>query len=100
MLKKTPFDLGRRERQILEAVYALGQASVSDALAALPDPPSYSAVRAILNMLTEKGRLRRKKDGKRFLYLPTVPRERPVARPSKTSWPPSTMGRPLRPWLR
>ena len=60
----------------MEAVYALRQASVADVLAALPDPPSYSAVRAILNTLEEKGHLRRKKSGKKFLYLPTVPREK------------------------
>lgn len=76
MRKRTPLDLGRRERQIMETVYAHGQASVSDVLAALPDPPSYSAVRAILNTLEEKGHLRRKKLGKKFLYLPTVSREK------------------------
>jgi len=76
MTKKTPLDLGRRERQIMEAVYARGEASVADVLAALPDPPTYSAVRAILNTLEEKGHLRRKKSGKKFLYLPTVPREK------------------------
>ena len=74
MSKPTPLDLGRRERQIMEAVYAHGQASVADVLAALPDPPSYSAVRAILNTLEKKGHLRRKRTGKKFLYLPTVPR--------------------------
>ncbi len=72
MSKRTPLDLGRRERQIMEAVYTHGQASVSDVLEALPDPPSYSAVRAILNTLEGKGHLRRKKSGKKFLYLPTV----------------------------
>ena len=76
MSKRTPLDLGRRERQIMEAVYASGQASVSEVLEALPDPPSYSAVRAILNSLEEKGHLRRKKTGKKFLYLPTVSRDR------------------------
>lgn len=74
MSKPKPLDLGRRERQVMETVYAQGQASVSDVLAALSDPPSYSAVRAILNMLEKKGHLRRKKAGKKFLYLPTVPR--------------------------
>jgi len=72
----TPLDLGRRERQIMEAVYARGQASVSDVLEALADPPSYSAVRAMLNLLEEKGHLRRKKTGRKFVYLPTVPLER------------------------
>lgn len=75
MHNKTPLDLGRREQQIMEAVYGLGPASVTDVLEALPDPPSYSAVRAILNNLEEKGHLLRKKSGKKFLYLPTVPRK-------------------------
>ena len=72
----TPLDLSRRERQIMEAVYARGQASVTEVLDGLPDPPSYSAVRAILNMLTAKGHLRRKKEGKKFLYVPTAPRDK------------------------
>ena len=74
--RQTPLELGRRERQVLETVYALGEASVAEVLEALPDPPSYSAVRAILNTLEQKGHLRRKKSGKKFLYLPTVSRER------------------------
>ena len=69
-------DLGRRERQIMEAVYARGEASVGDVLAALPDPPSYSAVRAMLNLLEEKGRLRHREDGRKFVYLPVIPREK------------------------
>lgn len=74
MSNPAPLDLGRRERQIMEIVYAKGQASVSDVLGALPDPPSYSAVRAMLNLLEEKGHLRRKASGRKFLYIPTVPR--------------------------
>ncbi|MEN6625138.1 MAG: BlaI/MecI/CopY family transcriptional regulator [Candidatus Sumerlaeia bacterium] len=74
MTNPAPLDLGRRERQIMEIVYAKGQASVSDVLDALPDPPSYSAVRAMLNLLEEKGHLRRKASGRKFLYIPTVPR--------------------------
>ncbi len=76
MPSPVPLDLGRRERQIMEAVYARGEASVSDVLAALPDPPSYSAVRAMLNMLEEKGHLRHKEVGRKFVYLPAAPRAR------------------------
>ena len=76
MSSKTPLDLGRRERQIMEIVYARGQACVSDVLEDLTDPPSYSAVRAMLNMLEDKGHLRRKKSGKKYLYLPTVSTEK------------------------
>jgi predicted transcriptional regulator len=76
MSKRAPLDLGRRERQIMEAVYARGGASVNEVLAALPDPPSYSAVRAMLNLLEEKGHLRRRKSGRKYIYLPTIPREK------------------------
>ena len=76
MKKSGPLDLGRRERQIMEAVYARGEASAGDVLAALPDPPSYSAVRAMLNMLEEKGHLHRKKAGRKYLYVPTVAPEK------------------------
>jgi predicted transcriptional regulator len=65
-------DLGRRERQILDAVYRLGRASVADVRAELADPPSYSAVRGMLNLLEEKGHLRHVVDGLRYLYLPVV----------------------------
>ncbi len=68
-------DLSRRERQIMDVVYRLGRASVSDVLERLPDPPSYSAVRAMLRILEEKGHLRHEQDGPRYLYLATVPRE-------------------------
>jgi BlaI family transcriptional regulator, penicillinase repressor len=68
--------LGRRERQLLDAVYRLGKASVRDVLAQLPDPPSYSAVRAMLNLLEQKGHLRHEQKGNKYLYLPTVGRER------------------------
>lgn len=64
--------LGHRERQIVEAVYRLGEASVSEVLSELPDPPSYSTVRAMLGVLAEKRVLRFKRDGKRYLYRPAV----------------------------
>jgi predicted transcriptional regulator len=67
-----PTDLGRRERQILEAVYRLGRASVTDVRDELADPPSYSAVRGMLNLLKEKGHLRHETDGLRYVYLPVV----------------------------
>lgn len=67
-----PADLGRRERQIIDVVYRLGRASVSEVRAELPDPPSYSAVRGMLNLLEEKGHLRHVADGLRYVYLPVV----------------------------
>lgn len=70
-----PLDLGRRERQIMEVVYRLGRAGASDVLAELPDPPSYSAVRAMLRILEEKGHLRHAREGLRHVYFPTVAHE-------------------------
>ena len=64
--------LGRRERQIVEAVYRLGRASVAEVRAELVDPPSYSAVRGMLNLLEEKGHLRHVSEGLRYVYLPVV----------------------------
>jgi predicted transcriptional regulator len=64
--------LGRRERQILETVYRLGRASVAQVQAELPDPPSYSAVRGMLNLLEEKGHLRHEQDGLKYVYMPVV----------------------------
>ena len=66
-------EFGRRERQIMDVVYRLGRASVGDVLGRLPDPPSYSAVRAMLRYLERKGHLRHTRDGLRYLYEPTVP---------------------------
>ena len=68
----TRADLGRRERQIIDAVYRLGRASVADVRANIEDPPSYSAVRGMLNLLEEKGHLRHDVDGLRYIYLPVV----------------------------
>ena len=68
--------LGSRERQIMEVVYRLGRATVAEVLAQLEDPPSYSAVRATLNVLVEKGQATYRQDGPRYVYLPTTPAEK------------------------
>ncbi len=68
--------LSRRERQIMDAIYARGRATAAEVLAGLPDPPSYSAVRAMLVKLEGKGHVRHTQDGPRYVYLPTVPREK------------------------
>lgn len=68
--------LSRRERQIMDAIYPVGKATVAEVIERMPDPPSYSAVRAMLNILEEKGVLRHEQDGARYVYLPTVPREK------------------------
>jgi len=63
--------LGARERQIVETVYRLEEGSVGEVLAALADPPSYSAVRAMLNILAEKGYLDYRLVKNKYLYRPT-----------------------------
>jgi len=68
--------LSRRERQIMDVIYARGQATAAEVVAALPDPPSYSAVRALLRILEQKGHLRHQEDGPRYIFLPTVSRDR------------------------
>jgi predicted transcriptional regulator len=65
--------LSRRERQCMDALYQRGQATVSEVIDALADPPSYSAVRATLNVLVEKGHAVHRQDGPRYVYLPAIP---------------------------
>jgi BlaI family penicillinase repressor len=73
---KTPhLDLSRRERQIIDILYTQGRATAADVQSALPDPPSYSAVRAMLRILEEKGHVRHEQDGPRYVYLPTIARD-------------------------
>ena len=68
--------LARRERQIMEIVYRLGRVTAAEVLAALPDPPSYSAVRAHLRILEDKGHLRHDQEGTRYVFRSTVARHR------------------------
>lgn len=68
-------ELSRRERQIIDILYARGRATAAEVQATLPDPPSYSAVRAMLRILEEKGHIRHEQDGPRYVYLPTVARD-------------------------
>ena len=68
-------DVSRRERQILDILYQRGQATAAEVQSALPEPPSYSAVRALLRILEEKGHIRHEQDGPRYVYLPTMPRD-------------------------
>ena len=70
-----PLDLSRRERQIMAVIYRLGRATAAEVLDQLEDPPSYSAVRAHLRILEEKGHIRHEQDGPRYVFLPTLPRE-------------------------
>ena len=64
--------LSRRERQIMDALYAVGRATVAQVRERIPSAPSYSAVRALLRILEEKGHIRHEQDGPRYIYLPVV----------------------------
>ena len=76
MTKNPHAHLSRRERQIMDVIYSKGRASAAEVLEAIPKPPSYSAVRAMLRLLEEKGYLRHEQDGPRYVFLPTLSRER------------------------
>lgn len=65
-------NLSRRERQIMDLVYRLGKATAADVQKGLPDEVSYSAVRALLTVLEEKGYLKHEKEERRFIYSPTI----------------------------
>jgi len=76
MSDETQSHLSRRERQIMDAVYRLGRASVTEVMGNIPEPPGYSAVRAMLGILEAKGHLRHEQEGAKYVYLPVVARER------------------------
>ncbi len=65
--------LSRRERQIMDVLHAKGQATAAEVLAALPAPPGYSAVRALLRILEEKGHVRHRREGARYVYVSRTP---------------------------
>ena len=75
-MAKTPDQLSRRERQIMDIIYTRGQATAAEVTSALPDPPSYSAVRALLRILEQKGHLRHQQEGPRYVFYPIVSRDR------------------------
>ena len=68
--------LSRRERQIMDILYQHGKSSASEVREAMPDAPSYSAVRAMLRVLEEKGHLRHQAEGLKYVYVPTVARDK------------------------
>jgi BlaI family transcriptional regulator, penicillinase repressor len=76
-MPKLPFvhQLSRRERQIIDVLYRAKRATVSEVRAELPSPPSYSAVRATMRILEEKGHVRHIVDGPRYVYEPVTPRD-------------------------
>jgi BlaI family transcriptional regulator, penicillinase repressor len=70
MAKPVHLHLSRRERQIMDIVFALGEASVSEVVARMPDEPGYNTVRNTMGILERKGHLNHRKDGHRYLYRP------------------------------
>ncbi len=73
-LQRAP-QLSRRERQILDILYQQGRATAAEVRAGLPNPPGYSAVRAMLRVLEQKGHVRHQEQGLRYVFAPTVPRD-------------------------
>jgi BlaI family transcriptional regulator, penicillinase repressor len=72
----SPHRLSRRERQIMEIVYRLGEATAAQIHEQIEDPPSYSAIRALLRILVEKQHLLHRADGPRYVYAPVVSRSK------------------------
>ncbi len=73
---KNEKSLSRRERQIMDVIYEMKEATVSQVLERLPDPPGYSAVRALLRVLERKGHLLHVQDGPRYVFRPQVAKEK------------------------
>jgi BlaI family transcriptional regulator, penicillinase repressor len=73
--KRVSPDLARRERQIMDVIFQMGEATVGEVLARLPDPPSYSSVRTIIRKIEAKGLLTHRQDGKRYVYRAKQSRE-------------------------
>ena len=73
---KNDRSLSRRERQIMDIVYELKEVSALQVMERLPSPPSYSAVRALLKVLEQKGHLLHRQDGPRYVYTPRLPKDK------------------------
>ena len=69
---QSPMDLGTRERQFMAFIYQQGEATAAEVLEGIDDPPSYSGVRAMLRILEDKGYLKHRKEGARYIYFPTI----------------------------
>ena len=75
MTKQPHSNLSRRERQIMDILYRVDEASAADVMEQLPSPPGYSAVRAMLSVLEKKGHILHRKQGPRYVFRPVVPHE-------------------------
>ena len=76
MVLKEQHKLSRRERQIMDVLYRRGRATAAEVREAIPDPPSYSAVRAMLRVLEEKKHIRHEEKDLRYVFIPIVPRDK------------------------
>jgi predicted transcriptional regulator len=76
MAKNSHKHLSRREREIMDIIYERGRATVTEVMDRLDSAPSYSAVRTLLRILEEKGALKHEQQGQRYVFLPTVTREK------------------------
>ncbi len=74
--RRPPAQLSRRERQILDVLYQRGPSTAAEIQAGLPDTPGYSAVRALLRILEDKGHIRHQERGARYVYTPKVSLEK------------------------
>jgi BlaI family penicillinase repressor len=68
-------DLSRRERQIMDFLFRLGRGTAAEVMEGIPDAPSYSAVRALLRTLEQKGRIRHEEEGRSYVYMPIQRRD-------------------------
>lgn len=76
MDQESHLHLSRRERQIMDVIYRRSEASAAEVHESMPDPPSYSAVRAMLRILEDKGYVTHKRVGRRYVFVPTISREK------------------------
>ncbi|MEP7363138.1 MAG: BlaI/MecI/CopY family transcriptional regulator [Acidobacteriota bacterium] len=76
MSNTPPIPLSRREREIMDVLFKHGRATAAEVQAGMPDPPSYSAVRAMLRTLEDKGHIRHQADGPRYVYSPTIAKDK------------------------
>ena len=76
MAAQAHLHLSRRERQIMDIIHARGKATAAEVMEAIPDAPGYSAVRALLRLMEEKGYLQHETDGAKYVFMPTMAREK------------------------
>jgi len=75
-MKPSKPTLSRREREVMDVLYRLGEATVAEVMEEMAAPPTYSAVRSTLRILEDKGHIAHREDGPRYVYAPAVGREK------------------------